>query len=138
MNRRYFVTYKHWNGGTTETSTYALGRFYDLDTADRRARERWAAPEYEILEVRPETDFEATMYKINRFFMRSFRITCAAVIAFFAYIWLSDSGPKIGDIPLGDLSLNMVVSALSRGALFLCAIWLCLIVAFGDGPQDDR
>jgi hypothetical protein len=46
MNRRYFVTYKHWNGNATETSTYAFGRFYDQEFAERRAQERYNSPSY--------------------------------------------------------------------------------------------
>jgi hypothetical protein len=138
MNRRYFVSYKHWNGSETETSSYTLGRFYDLDAAERRARERYGAPGYEVLGVRPETDFEASRYKVYRFLMRSFRIACAAVIAFFAYLWLIDSGPTLGDVPLGEITLDMVFSAIFHVALVLAAVLLCWIVAFGDGPLDDR
>lgn len=134
--RRYFVTLEHGNGGATET--HAFGRFHNRDVAELCARERYYAPEYEILEVRPETDFEAAMYKVYRFFVRSFRITCAGVIAFFAYLWLSDSGPALGDIPLGELTLNMIFSAFFRVVFILGAVWLCWTVAFGEGPQDAR
>jgi hypothetical protein len=138
MNRRYFVTYKHWNGSVTETATDALGRFYDLDAAERRARERYNEPGYEILAVRPETDFEAAIYRVYRFFIRLVRIVCAVAIALFTYAWLSDSGPNLGDIPLGNFTLNMIFSALFHGVLFLGAVWLCWVIAFGEGPQDVR
>lgn len=138
MNRRYFVTYKHWNGSATETCTYALGRCYDQEFAERRARERYNASGYEVLSVRPETDFEAAQYKVIRFLVRCLRIVFATVIAFFAYVWLGDYDSQLGDIPLGELTLNMVFSALFQGALIVGAVWLCWVVAFGDGPQDDR
>ena len=138
MNPRYFVTFKHWNGSATETSTHTLGRFYDQELAERRAKERYSAPGYELLDVRPETDFEATRYKAFRFAIRTLRLVVAAAIALFAYAWLGDSNSKIGDIPLGDLTLSMIFSAVVHGALIMGAAWLCWVIAFSDGPQDDQ
>jgi hypothetical protein len=132
------VTYKHWNGSTTETSTHALGRFYDREFAEHRAQERYNSPGFELLTVRPETGFEAVRYKVIRFLIRSLRVVIAAAMAFFIYAWLGESNSKIGDIPLGDLTLSMIFSALFHGVLLMGGAWLCWVIAFGDGPQDDR
>ncbi|GAB3345857.1 hypothetical protein [Marilutibacter aestuarii] len=138
FNRRYFVTYKRWNGSETETATSMIGRFRDQEFAERRARERYGAPGSEILNIRPETDFEANCYKGLRFVVRALRISVAAVIALLAFAWLWDFDSDVGHIPLGELTLNMIFSRLFDVALLLGAGWLCWVIAFGDGPEIDR
>jgi hypothetical protein len=91
-----------------------------------------------VLAVRPETDFEAARYKAFRFIVRCLRVIVAVAIALFAYVWLGDSNSKIGDIPFSDLTLSMIFSALFRGVLIMGSAWLSWVIAFGEGPQDDR
>jgi len=142
MDHRYLVTYKHWNGNAVQAITTTLGRFWDRDTAERHAKEKFGVSGYEFVSVRAETAFEANRYKVYRFFVRLTRITCAVVavvVGFFAYAWLHDSGMDTGDIPLASLTGNMISSNLMRAALVIAAIpaaWLCWVLAFGAGPDN--
>ncbi|WP_166213061.1 hypothetical protein [Cognatiluteimonas telluris] len=138
MNDRYFVTYKRLTSDTVETNTFALGRFFDLEAAQHRARERYNAPGYEILSVRQETRFEALLHKCSRFLIRLVRIAVGAALAGLAYSWLVGADYGLGDIPLSQLTLNRIFSALFHTALILGAAWLCWTIAFGEGPADSN
>lgn len=136
MKQRYYVSYKHLDEGSTQTTTTMFGRFLDQDDAERCARAKYGVSDNEITSVRTETAFEAARYKTYRFFIRLTRITCAIVIGFFSYAWLYDKGVDTGDIPLASLTGNMIFSNIIHMGLSVSAAWLCWVIAFGEGPDN--
>ncbi len=131
------MTYKHLNAGTAAEETKLLGRCWDKDFAEQLARDQYKSPEYEILDIRIETDFEKARHKIFRVIIRTLRIMVAGIITFFAVSWLQNNGVKIGDVPIADLTIGMIFSALIYLAIFVGVTALCWEIAFGDGPQDN-
>lgn len=137
MHPRYFITYRRWDGKTVQSGTYAFGRFRDQIEAERKARECFSRPGSEVISVRPETSGEAARHKICRFFARTLRVVFAVAIGFVVYLLIGYAGFGIGDIPLKNLTLSMIFSALIRGMLILGAAWFCWVLVFGEGPRDE-
>lgn len=135
MNQRYYVSYKHWDGESRQTTTTILGQFWDQEEAERFSSLKYGASEYEIISIRTETSYEAARYKTYRFLIRLTRIICAIVVGFFSYAWLYEKSVDTGDIPLASLTGNMIFTNLMYTGLAIAAVWLCLALAFGDGPE---
>ena len=134
---RFLATYRRWDGTTTQTCTSSLGRCYDEASAASAAKQRYGGDGYELLTVRQETAFEAARHKVLRFVVRSLRIAAGVVLAFFAYVWLSGATPDIGDVPLSQLTVNIILTRLFHVGLIIGSAALCWFIAFGDAPKED-
>ena len=136
MNPCYIVKFKDLKSPQGEIRRVRLGRFQNLQLAEQRAAEAYGVPGYgELVSVHAETPRELLAHRVWRFAVRSLRIVIAAVIALFAYSWLFGSGTSIGDVPLSQLTINMVGSRLVSGVLGVGAAALCWFIAFGRGPE---
>ncbi len=135
MDPRYFVTSTRLVEGDPQTSTFAFGRFSSADAAAAAARDRYGQYGSTVSNVRPETGAEAVVYFAARVFVRNFRVAFGASVALAAYIFLWDSRPELGNVPLGQMTLDRVFGALIRYALLLGAGWLSWYSAFGEGPD---
>lgn len=136
MSPRYFATYRNIKSGQLDPVEVCFGRFYDQESATRRAKEAYDVEGYgELISVRPETAAEARLYRISRFFIRTIRIAFASALALLAFAWLSGNSTGIGDVPFSSLTLNMILSSLFKAALGIGAACLCWFIAFGDGPD---
>ncbi len=134
---RYFVTYRRQDGG--EPTTHAFGRFPDRALAERIARMQFGTQGLEVLDVRPETHVEALNHRISRFITRTLRITLGTGLFLLAcHALFRTSSSRIGDIPLGRLTLNMLLTFGFHGLLLAGAFFFCWDIAFGEGPQRWR
>lgn len=133
---RYFVTYRRTDSG--EILTRPLGRFHDRTMAERAARTHGAMPGHEVLDIRPETQAEAARHAVSRFVTRSLRIVLGTGLTLLSYHYLYRTGPRVGDMPLGKLTLNMMLTLGMHGLLMLAALVFCWDIAFGEGPQNGR
>ena len=138
MYPRYFVTSRILSGGSAVESTFAFGRFKNQAEAEEAAKKRY--DQYglsEVVEVRVESRVEATIYKIERFFIRSIRIAVGGAIAFLDYVFLWNSDDVIGNVPFGSLTLNMILRAFFHGILLVGLVCLAWFIAFGSGSDDE-
>ena len=137
MNPRYLVKYRTIHGGEPEVREHAFGRFHDLESAENKAKASYDVEGYgEVISVRVESSTERRIYSFGRVIIRSIRVLIGALLAIAAYAWFSAHDPSIGDIPLGQLTLKVIVSSLFNIALVAGAAWLSWLIAFGDGPDD--
>lgn len=135
MHPRYLVTSTRLVAGVPETSTFAFGRFPSQDAAEAAAQEQYGQYGATVSSVRPETRAESVAYRIGRACIRTLRLAFGAVVALLAYVFLWNSGPMIGTVPFGQMTLDIVFSALIRVGLLLGAAWLAWHAAFGEGPD---
>lgn len=133
---RYFITYRRRDNG--ETATRVFGRFPDRAMAERTAREHLAVTGLELLEVRAETPIEAAHYLISRTITRTLRIVLGTGLGMLAYHVLFRGGPRISEMPLGRLTLHMVLTFGFHAALMAAAVVFCWDIAFGEGPHNGR
>ena len=131
---RYFVTYRHWTGGTNKTTTTFLGRFINDEAADAEARSRFAYGRGEVLKVAPETYLQMRSYQVVRFCIRSARIFAALFVVLIA-LWIADSNGSVGSTPLSSLTLNMLLGAALKAAIALGLLFAAWHIAFGRGPE---
>ena len=136
MRKRYFVTYRIQNGESSESVTRMIGRFWDTERADDFVRLHFAGKEFEIAEVRPETPMESALHRVERFFIRTFRILVGCILGLVAYAYVSSHGVDTADIPLGSLTPRMIGDNLLNVGIMIGAIWACSSVAFGKGPDS--
>lgn len=136
MVPRYFVTYRHFADGRVERTTTPLGRFWSEAEASQFANSKYVSGASEVLSVQQETALQSILHKVARVVIRTSRIALAAAIAVVAYGWLS-TNQSLGDIPLSQLTGNMIFSLLYRTAMATGAVWLCGVIAFGDAPTDS-
>jgi hypothetical protein len=134
MDPRYFVTSTRLVEGVPQTSTFAFCRFSSADLAGAAARDRYGQYGSTVSAVRQEARAEAVSYLVGRLFVRTFRIAFGALVALVAYIFLWDGRPDLGNVPLGQMTLDMLFGALMRGGLLLGAGWMAWNSAFGEGP----
>lgn len=134
---RYFVTYRHPHDGATTTRVF--GRFPDATLAERIARAQLGEAGCEVLEVRAETPTEALHHRVSRFVTRTLRIALATGLGLLAYHALFlRAGPRISDVPLGRLTLGMLLTFGFHGVLMIAALVFCWDIAFGEGPYHGR
>ncbi len=132
---RYFVTYRRPDG---QTATRAFGRFHDRAMAERIAREHFSVAGYEVLHIRVETPVEAVHHRVSRFITRTGRIVLGTALGLLAYHALFRAGPRMGDVPLGRLTLHMLLTLGFHAALMAAALVFCWDIAFGEGPHNGR
>lgn len=130
---RYFVTYRHRDSG--ETTTRVFGRFSDRSLAERIASARFDASEYEVLDVRPETRIEAANHQVSRFITRTLRIVLGSSLALLSWHFIFRDA-RMGDVPLGRITLNMLAAFGFHALLMLAALVFCWDIAFGEGPRN--
>ena len=130
--KRYFARVRYPTGSQESF----LGFFYQQEHAEWRARSRFDLEGWEVDSVRPETDFEAAMYKGARIAIRSARIAVGAAIALGTYLFLWEGVVSIGDKTIASLTLNAVVGALFKVSFMLGLFWVSWEIAFGSGPRD--
>lgn len=130
---RYFVTYRSQDG---EPTTRVLGRFHDRTLAEHIARAHFGVPGYEVLEVRAETPVEAAHHRVSRFVTRTLRIALGSGLFLLAWHALYRTGPRIGDVPMSRLTLNMLMTFGWHALLLLGAFFFCWDIAFGEGPHQ--
>jgi hypothetical protein len=137
MNPRYFVKYKNLRDPQTDVQEVCIGRFCDEEAAEHRGKEAYNVDGYgKLISIRPETPWEAQVYRISRFLIRAFRIAIAVVIALTAYVWLSDTNSNIGDVPFAELTAKMVFGSLFHMSLIIGSALFCWFIAFGEGPDN--
>ena len=133
---RYFITYRRRDNG--ETATRVLGRFPDRTLAERTAREHLTVAGLELLEVRAETPIEAAHYRVSRTITRTLRIVLGMSLGLLAWHALFRAGPRISEMPLGRLTLHMLLTFGIHAALMAAAVVFCWDIAFGEGPHNGR
>lgn len=134
MLQRYWVTHKVLSGDKVFDVRSYLGQYLSQEDAERSARGNSGG--WEVLSVRPESRLEGLWCKGVRVLIRSLRIAAAVVIAVLVYGWIT-AGPDTGDIPLGQLTGNMLWSNIIRAVVGVAALWACTELIFGDGPKDS-
>lgn len=135
MFDRYFATHKEFQDGQTVDVTKCLGRFPNQEAAELAAKDRlWAK---DGVRIRRETRIEIAWKQAERVLIRALRVACAAALGYVAYAWISHDAPSIGDIPLSQLTLAMLVSAIFYALIAVGVFWACMAMAFGDGPKDS-
>ena len=134
---RYFVTYRHPRSGRTTTRVF--GRFPDPVLAERIARAQLGDTGCEVLDVRVETPTEALHHRISRGITRTLRIALGTGLSLLAWHALFlRTGPRISDMPLGRLTLGMLLTFGFHGVLMIAALVFCWDIAFGEGPYNGR
>lgn len=104
----------------------------------RLARAHFGLHGYEVVAVRVETPIEAAHHAISRFITRTLRITLGVSLSLLAYHYLFRTGPRVGDTPLGKLTVNMALTFGFHGLLMIAALVFCWDIAFGEGPHNGR
>lgn len=134
---RYFVTFL--DPRTGEARTRVFGRFADPELAARVARAQLGEAGCEVLDVRAETPVEALRHRVSRSITRTLRIALGTGLALLAYHALFlRTGPRISDMPLGRLTLGMLLTFGFHGVLMIAALVFCWDIAFGEGPYNGR
>ena len=134
---RYFVTYRRPH--SDETTTRVFGRFPDPVLAERIARTQLGEAGCEVLAVRAETPLEAMHHRISRSITRTLRIALGTGLTLLAWHALFlRTGPRITDMPLGRLTIGMLLIFGLHAALMLAALVFCWDIAFGEGPYNGR
>ena len=134
---RYFVTYRHPD--SDETTTRVFGRFPDPALAERIARAQLGEAGCEVLDVRAETPVEALHHRISRGITRTLRIALGTGLSLLAYHALfMRTGPRITEMPLGRLTVGMLLTFGFHGVLMIAAVVFCWDIAFGEGPYNGR
>lgn len=136
--KRYFVVYKRLNGMQVETAGSRIGLFANEADAQKFARRRLNSPGIEIVAIKRESKTQIAFYAVERFVIRCLRIGSAAAIAVLVWVFLFDSPSSIGDVPLAQLTLAMLFSAIIKGAVGIAVAWGCWTLAFGEGPDLNR
>ena len=135
MHPRYMVTSTRMVAGAVETSTFAFGRFENLEAAEAEAHAKYGQYGQSVSAVRMESRSEAFLYLVFRVLTRTLRILFGVIVALAAYLFLWDPDPAISRVPFGEMTLDMVFRALIRGGLLFCAAWVAWYSAFGEGPD---
>ena len=133
---RYFVTYRHPD--SDETTTRVLGRFHDPVLAEHIARAQLGRAGCEVLDVRAETPVEALHHLISRGITRTLRIALGTGLSLLAWHALFLRSPRITDMPLGRLTIGMLLTFGLHGVLMMAALVFCWDIAFGEGPYNGR
>ena len=133
---RYFVTYRHRDSG--EVRTRPFGRFPDAACAERIARAHFGLHGLEVVAVRAETPIEAVHHAISRFLTRTARITLGIGLSLLAYHYLFRTDSRVGDTPLGKVTVHMALTLGFHGLLMIGALVFCWDIAFGEGPHNGR
>jgi hypothetical protein len=81
------------------------------------------------------TDHNSKEYKIARVVVRSARIVCGFVVACIGGL-LIYSAPDISDIPLAQLTLEMIFRAVAMWVGGGYVVYLGARLAFGSGPSE--
>lgn len=135
MRPRYFAMYIGSEEGKLILASRPLGRFSDQEAAeDFAALQRYPG---KLDYVRVETRYEAGLYALSCVALRALRLIVAAAIALVGYVFLSDWHIGIGDIPLSQLTLSLIFSALLKTAISIALFFGCWALAFGEGPRDS-
>ena len=140
---RYFVIYKHWQNGEIVQSHSCLGRFASADAAVAAAH-AYNRPGLEVVDLRVETKFQAARHAawlliepVLFAIIRVIRVCAGAGIALVAFQILIVDG-HIGDIPISQLTLSMIVDALFKGVVLLAIGWICFWLAFGPSGRMEK
>lgn len=136
--RRYFVVFKRLTGSTVETCGKRIGWYANFEDANRQAQKRFSAPGITIVEVKPESRFQLFAYAVERFVIRSLRIAAGVAVAIVGWTLLFDSSHSIANIPIGQMTLGMLVTALFKGIVAVIGGFACWALAFGEGTQLNK
>ncbi|GHH56083.1 hypothetical protein [[Pseudomonas] boreopolis] len=79
-----------------------------------------------------------TINKLKRFVIRSIRVMAGGFLAIGAYIVFKDQSLEVGSLTLGQITINMLVGEISKGAILMLFLWLSWVIAFGAGPRIDN
>lgn len=131
----YRVIYEEFDGGSVARRNVRIDRYCTFAEMREFASAKFNSAGRKLIDVRHETWLEAAYRRTARITVRSLRIGIGAFIALAAYVFILASSPSIGDIPLSQLTLGEVFSALFRGAFFLAFLALGWWIAFGEGPS---
>ncbi|MFX1725013.1 hypothetical protein [Stenotrophomonas sp. AS1] len=112
-----------------------LGRFHLRQHAEYRAKAK--APDWgEMVSIRQESPREAFTYRSARVLVRTLRVTAGVLLGLLVYGFLLHGGTGVGDTPFSQLTLNVLIGAVFKGAFAVALIWLSWVIAFGSGPKD--
>lgn len=73
---------------------------------------------------------------VTRFLIRTFRIVCGIVVGLIAF-WPGGYVADVSQIPLAQLTLSTIGSAIICGLLFFGLISVAFSIAFGEGPKEQ-
>ena len=134
MSPRYFALCTPYDRASRNLSKYSTGRHAGAESALIEARARYGAI---VQSVRIETGLEAKLFAARCVIVRAVRLLAAVIVGFIGYALLSASPINITDVPLGELTLSAIGTALLKGGLWVALVGVCGALAFGDGHPDS-
>lgn len=79
-----------------------------------------------------------TINKLKRLVIRSIRVSLGFLLAIVTYIVSREINVGIGDLPVSQITINMITESIFKGVIMISLFLLSWKIAFGDAPNPKK